>query len=130
MKIDVHAHYVPDGYRAALLRAGHEQPDGMPWIPEWSAVEHVAAMDRLGIATSLLSISSPGVCLGDGRTVVGLAREVNEDGRRAVMDHPGRFGLLASLPLPDVDAAVAEIAYCCDRLDVQGFVLLTNVGGT
>jgi predicted TIM-barrel fold metal-dependent hydrolase len=130
MKIDVHAHYVPDGYRAALVQAGHDQPDGMPWIPEWSAVEHVAAMDRLGIVTSLLSISSPGVCLGDGQTVVGLAREVNEDGRRAVMDHPGRFGLLASLPLPDVDAAVAEIAYCCDRLDVQGFVLLTNVGGT
>jgi predicted TIM-barrel fold metal-dependent hydrolase len=130
VKIDVHAHYLPDGYRAALVRAGHEQPDGMPWIPEWSAVEHVAAMDRLGIATSLLSISSPGVCLGDGRSVVDLTREVNEDGRRAVTDHPGRFGLLASLPLPDVDAAVAEIAYCCDRLGVQGFVLLTNVGGT
>jgi predicted TIM-barrel fold metal-dependent hydrolase len=130
MKIDVHAHYLPEGYRAALVRTGHEQPDGMPWIPEWSAVEHVAAMDRLGIATSLLSISSPGVCLGDGQTVGELAREVNEDGRRAVTDHPGRFGLLASLPLPDVDAAVAEIAYCCDRLEVQGFVLLTNVAGT
>jgi predicted TIM-barrel fold metal-dependent hydrolase len=130
MKIDVHAHYLPDGYRAALVRAGYEQPDGMPLIPEWSAVEHVAAMDRLGIATSLLSISSPGVCLGDGQTVVDLARQVNDDGRRAVMDHPGRFGLLASLPLPDVDAAVAEITYCCDRLDVQGFVLLTNVRDT
>jgi predicted TIM-barrel fold metal-dependent hydrolase len=129
MKIDVHAHYLPDGYRAALVRAGHEQPDGMPWIPEWSAVEHTAAMDRLGIATSLLSISSPGVCIGDGQTVVDLAREVNEEGRRAVTDHPGRFGLLGSLPLPDVDAAVAEIAYCCDRLEVQGFVLLSNVGG-
>jgi predicted TIM-barrel fold metal-dependent hydrolase len=130
MKIDVHAHYLPDAYRAALVRAGHEQPDGMPWIPEWSAVEHVAAMDRLGIGTSMLSVSSPGVCLGDGQAVVELTREVNEEGRRAVMDHPGRFGLLASLPLPDVDAAVAEIAYCYDRLEVQGFVLLTNVGGT
>ena len=59
-----------------------------------------------------------------------LAREVNEDGRRAVVDHPGRFGLFASLPLPDVDAAIAEIAYCCDRLDVAGFALLTNIGGT
>jgi predicted TIM-barrel fold metal-dependent hydrolase len=38
--------------------------------------------------------------------------------------------LLASLPLPDVDAALAEIAYCCDHLDVDGFVLLTNIGGT
>ena len=64
------------------------------------------------------------------RDRVALAREVNEAGRRAVVDHPGRFGLLASLPLPDVDAAIAEIAYCCDHLDVDGFVLLTNVDGT
>ena len=129
MKIDVHAHYVPDGYRAALQRAGHDQPDGMPWIPEWSADQHLEAMDRLGIATSLLSISSPGVHLGNGSTAIDLAREVNEDGRRAVVDHRGRFGLLASLPLPDVDAAIAEIAHCVDHLDVDGFVLLTNISG-
>jgi predicted TIM-barrel fold metal-dependent hydrolase len=130
VKLDVHAHYIPDGYRAALLRAGHDHPDGMPWIPAWSADEHVQVMDRLGIATSLLSVSSPGVHLGEGAPAVDLARQVNEAGRRAVVDHPGRFGLLASLPLPDVDAAMAEIARCCDRLDVDGFVLLTNIGGT
>lgn len=61
--IDVHAHYVPDVYRSALLASGHDQPDGFPLIPTWSSKEHVAAMDRLGIATSLLSISSPGVHL-------------------------------------------------------------------
>ena len=127
MKIDVHAHYVPASYREALQRAGHAQPDGMPFIPEWSADQHVEMMNRLDIATSLLSISSPGVSLGDGVPAADLAREVNEDGRRAVVDHPDRFGLLASLPLPDVDAAMAEIAYCCDRLHVDGFVLLTQI---
>jgi predicted TIM-barrel fold metal-dependent hydrolase len=128
--IDVHAHYVPPGYRAALVDNGHAQPDGFPQIPEWSAAEHVAAMDRLGIRTALLSISSPGVHLADVAATRDLAREVNEEGRRAVVDHPGRFGLFASLPLPDVDAAVAEIAHCCDHLDVTGFALLTNIGGT
>jgi len=126
----VHAHYLPASYRAALLQNGHGQPDGFPRIPEWSAEEHVAAMDRLGIATSLLSISSPGVHLADEPAARDLAREVNEAGRRAVVDHPGRFGLFGSLPLPDVDAAIAEIAHCCDRLDVAGFTLLTNFGGT
>ena len=130
MKLDVHAHFVPDGYRAALQRTGHDHPDGMPAIPEWSAATHIEVMDRLGIAASLLSISSPGVHLGDGTTTGALAREVNEAGRRAVVDYPSRFGLLASLPLPDVDAAMAEIAHCCARLDVDGFVLLTNIGGT
>src|SRR5579872_3053996 len=113
--LDVHAHYVPDEYRAWLLAAGHSQPDGFPQIPSWSAEEHLAAMDRLGIATSLLSISSPGVHLGDGGPAGDRARQVNEAGRRAVVDHPGRFGLFASLPLPDVDATMAEIDYCCDH---------------
>ena len=128
--IDVHAHYLPERYRTALLDNGHGQPDGFPQIPAWSAEEHVAVMDRLGIATSLLSISSPGVHLADQAATRDRAREVNEAGRRAVIDHPGRFGLFASLPLPDVDAAMAEIDYCCDRLGVHGFTLLTNIGGT
>lgn len=126
--IDVHAHFLPDAYREALVRNGHEQPDGFPYVPEWSADEHLAVMDRLGIATSVLSISSPGVHLGDGTSE--LTRLVNEEGRRAVVDHPGRFRQFASLPLPDVDAAMAEIEYCCDHLDVDGFALLTNVDGT
>ncbi len=125
MKIDIHAHYLPELYREALRQSGHEAPDGMPYVPEWSAAEHVALMDRLDIARSYLSVSSPGV-LGDAA----LARAVNEDGRRAVVDHPGRFGLLASLPLPDVDSAMAEIAFACDQLDADGFVLLTNFDGT
>jgi predicted TIM-barrel fold metal-dependent hydrolase len=128
--IDVHAHYLPDFYREALLQHGHAQPDGFPHVPEWSAGEHVAAMDRLGIAMSLLSISSPGVHLADQAGTPDFTRAVNEAGRRAVVEHPGRFGLLASLPLPDVDAALAEIAHCCEHLDVAGFALLTNIGGT
>lgn len=127
--IDVHAHYLPGFYREALLAHGHAQPDGFPIIPEWSAGEHVAIMDRLGIATSVLSVSSPGVHLADGAPTAELTRAVNDAGRRAVIDHPGRFGLFAALPLPDVDAALAEIEYCARELAVNGFGLLTNVGG-
>jgi predicted TIM-barrel fold metal-dependent hydrolase len=129
-RLDVHAHLLPDGYRRVLEQTGHSQPDGMPEIPAWSSAEHAALMDRLGIAASLLSISTPGVHLDGGPSAVDLAREVNEAGRQAVVDHPGRFGLFASLPLPDVDAAIAEVVWCADRLDTDGFVLLTHVDGT
>jgi predicted TIM-barrel fold metal-dependent hydrolase len=129
-KIDVHAHYLPEAYREVLEHTGHGQPDGMPGIPAWSAEEHLAVMDRLGIERSLLSVSSPGVSLSDEAAARDLARVVNEAGRHAVVDHPGRFGLFASLPLPDVDAAIAEIDHCIDHQGVDGFVLLTHVGGT
>lgn len=127
--IDVHAHYVPEAYRDVLVATGHAHPDGMPEIPAWSADEHLAVLDRLGIASAMLSISSPGVALA-GVDAAALAREVNDEGHAVVTAHPGRFGLFATLPLPDVDAAIAEIDRCADVLGVDGFALLTNAGGT
>jgi 6-methylsalicylate decarboxylase len=38
-----------------------------------------------------------------------LARASNEALAQVIADHPGRFGGFALLPLPDVDAALAEI---------------------
>jgi predicted TIM-barrel fold metal-dependent hydrolase len=51
---------------------------------------------------------------------------VNETGARTVRDHPGRFGLFATLPLPDVDAALVELRYALDTLKADGVALLTN----
>ena len=126
-KIDVHAHYLPADYREALIANGHAEPDGFPVLPEWSAEAHLAMMDRVGIGTSMLSVSSPGVAFGEDPAA--WARRVNDAGARTVRDHPGRFGLLASLPLPDVEAARAELAYALDDLGADGVVLLTNVDG-
>jgi hypothetical protein len=99
-RLDVHAHFVPDGYRAAAEAAGHAQPDGFPALPDWDPARHLEMMDRLGIAAALLSISSPGLHFGDDAAARALAREVNEVGHRTVGDHPTRFGHLGSLPPP------------------------------
>jgi hypothetical protein len=61
MKLDVHAHYLPNFYRDALMAHGHAEPDCVFYVPEWSSEEHLAVKDRLGIARSMLSVSSPGV---------------------------------------------------------------------
>lgn len=87
-------------------------------------------MDRNGIATAMLSVSSPGVHFGDDVAARDLAREVNEEGHRTVLAHPGRFGQFASLPVPDVEGSLEEIAYAYDQLSVDGVVLLTHVGDT
>ncbi|HEX3511433.1 MAG TPA: amidohydrolase family protein [Solirubrobacteraceae bacterium] len=128
--IDVHAHYLTAEYRDACGLAGHAAPDGIPALPDWSVEESLELMDKVGIAASLLSISSPGVFFGEQDSATRLAREVNEAGARVVSERPTRFGLLASLPLPDLDAALAEVVYAFDTLSADGVALLTNYGGT
>lgn len=127
--IDVHAHFVTDRYIAAARAAGHEHPDGMPGWPEWSPEAHLALMDESGIATSMLSVSSPGVHFGDDSAARELAREVNEFAAGVVRAHPGRFGHLAAVPLPDIDGSLDEIAYALDVLGSDGVAIETNAHG-
>ncbi len=125
--IDLHAHFLPPRYRESALAHGQAHPDGMPGLPEWNAGDAIAMMDDVGIRAAALSISSPGVGfleLAEDRA--DLARAVNEDGAAAVAEYPDRFGLLASLPLPDIDLALREIDYAFDTLHADGVGLHTH----
>ncbi|MBP2472708.1 putative TIM-barrel fold metal-dependent hydrolase [Crossiella equi] len=127
-RIDVHQHLLPARYREALLAAGADT-HGWP-LPEWSVEEALAMMDRRSIATGILSVSTPGTHFGDDAAGRALTREVNDFQAGLRADHPGRFGHFASLPLPDVEGAVAEAVRALDELDADGVVLLSNYRGT
>jgi len=53
-------------------------PDGMPRMPDWEPKTTIAMMDRQGIVTAMLSVSSPGVHFGNDDAARSLARTVNE----------------------------------------------------
>lgn len=127
--IDVHAHFVPDFYRDAATGAGYGNPDGMAGFPHWSVDEALAMMDRGGITVAVASVSSPGVHFGDDAAARRLARGVNEFSASVRDRHPDRFAFLASLPLPDIEGALAEIAYAYDELHADGVTLKTNARG-
>jgi 6-methylsalicylate decarboxylase len=129
-KIDVHSHFLPPGYAEEMIRAGLVNPDGMPGYPEWNPELALAAYDRLGISTGMLSISSPGVHYGNDLAAKRLARRVNEAGADLVRRFPSRFGLFASLPLPDINASLQELAYAFDVLGADGIELKTNSRGS
>ncbi|HYK64614.1 MAG TPA: amidohydrolase family protein [Patescibacteria group bacterium] len=127
-RIDVHFHYLSPEYREQMIDAVGAWADGFP-APQWSADGALAMMDRFGIATGMLSVSSPGVHFGNDARARSLARSVNEFAARTIGEHRGRFGGFASLPLPDVDGALQELAYALDTLKLDGVVMLTNFNG-
>ncbi|MFI6374423.1 amidohydrolase family protein [Streptomyces sp. NPDC050546] len=127
--IDVHAHLLPDFYVQQATAAGHAHPDGMGDWPSWSVDAHLEMMHRNGIGTAMLSMSSPGVHFGDDSAARLLARRVNEYAAELTRNHPGRFGSFVSLPLPDVDGSLEEIAFAFDELDADGVALLTQTQG-
>ncbi len=121
-RIDVHHHLVPPAYLAEIStrRLGAE----VPWTPESSIEE----MDKSGIARSVLSLIQPGVWLGEVAQGRRLARETNDYGAQLVRDHPGRFGLFATLPLPDTEGSLREIEYAFEVLKADGIGLMTSYG--
>jgi predicted TIM-barrel fold metal-dependent hydrolase len=69
------------------------------------------------------------VHLGDDAEGRALARRVNEYTAELVKDRPDRFGQFASVPLPDIEGAVAEAVHALDELHADGVVLLSNAHG-
>jgi predicted TIM-barrel fold metal-dependent hydrolase len=126
--VDTHHHVVPPEY-AAWLRSKGELAGGLP-IPDWDPDAAESLMDRHNIATAILSVSTPGVHLGDGGDARSLARLVNEYAAEVVRARPERFGFFATVPLPGVDGALDEVTYAFDTLGADGVVVLANNRGT
>jgi len=125
-RIDVHHHFAPPAWIAEVKGRPMLQPANTSWTPARS----IEDMDRGGVAAAVVSITNPGLWFGDAAVTRRLARACNDYGAKLVQDHPKRFGLFASMPLPDVDATLAEIAYAYDTLKADGIGLLTSYGDT
>ena len=124
-RIDTHAHFtIPKLYD---LATAHGVQQGT--LKDWSAAKMLAEMDEGGVATSIISISDPGVNFGDNMAARALARECNEAGAKVVRDNPGRFGLFAVLPLPDIDGSMKELEYALDTLKADGLGVLSSYDG-
>lgn len=127
-KIDMHVHYIPKAYRGELELKVEGDPDGFP-TPEWDVETHLKMMEHLGIIMTMLTLSSPHLNFGDPEAAKITARKANEEGAEIVSKYPGKFGLIASLPLPNVKDSIEEIKYASDVLHADGFAFPTNTQG-
>ena len=131
---DWHSHAIPDSYRELVARHGALLDEGFP-LPQWSAEAHLQLMDEAGIATSVLTLPAPHPYWGDIEETKREVRKLNEECAAICLTSNSDSGLTsnfqfaATLPLPDVDAAIAEARYAIDTLGAVGVKLATNVYG-
>jgi predicted TIM-barrel fold metal-dependent hydrolase len=125
-RIDIHHHILPPKYLSLLAKVGITTA-GNVQFPEWEPKDSLTLMDRLGIETAIVSISSPGIYFGDTLFTCKLAHICNEFTAELIRKYPNRFGGFAVLPLPDVEGSIEELEYALDILQLDGVVLLSNI---
>ena len=123
-RIDVHCHIVPPAWFAAMQVIGR---DDFP-LRNWSVPKLIEDMDKGGVATSMTSPTTPQVTPLGQAAAIRIARESNEYAKKLMTDHPGRFGVWATLPLPHIDESLKEIEYAFDTLKVDGVGCMTSYG--
>jgi predicted TIM-barrel fold metal-dependent hydrolase len=126
--VDVHTHIILPEYRELLQRHGAELEETFP-LPDWDAERHIAFMDSAGIGCAILTMPAPQPYYGDVAESAACIRHINEASAEVKAKCPGRFKFCASLPLPDVDAAIREAVYALDTLGADGIKLATNSRG-
>ena len=124
VRIDTHHHVFPPPYIAALAARKLDDQLGRAW----SAARTLDDMERAGVATAVLSVTTPAVTFAEPAIARQVARESNEWVATLIADNPGRFGSFATMPLPDVDGTLREIEYALDTLEADGVCLLTSYG--
>jgi len=144
MQIDIHAHIVQQDYLqrlAAVAGLTRSEAEGKTFFKQngytvaWSRpdmfdIEHrIREMDRKGIDVRVLSLSTPNVYPWQGAEQVEVCVSINDQLHALVEEAPRRFVGLASLPLNDPQAALAELDRCIGDLGMAGVAIGSNIDG-
>lgn len=123
-RIDVHQHYSSPAYFDLLVK---KNAITVNQFRNYTPARNIEEMDKAGVTTAMLSPTAPAVWFGDVQESRSAARELNEyAAAKMVGDYKGRFGLFATLPMPDVEGTLREIEYAYDKLKVDGVAFLTS----
>ncbi|HZU05286.1 MAG TPA: amidohydrolase family protein [Chloroflexota bacterium] len=132
MRIDVHAHYFHPEYLACLARCLGEavtlhtaRAPGGHLTPE----EILGLLDESGVDLLVLSPSASQPYAPREADAVAAARLCNDIYADLARRYPGRFAAFGTVPLPHVDAAIAEAARCLDTLGFVGINTGCSVAG-
>lgn len=133
--IDVHRHAQPLECAELMLSTGPAAQGGsgipaaaLALLGGMDVEATLAEFDDCGIDAAILQ-SYGSHTLAEGERRVELAQLTNDFFAGLIEQAPSRLGAAASLPLPDVDAALAEIERSADRVGLDAVGLNTSYAG-
>jgi predicted TIM-barrel fold metal-dependent hydrolase len=129
-RIDVHHHFLPPQY----MKEEHERINfghslGASALLSWTPSQSLEVLDANGIATAIVSQTTPGVWFGDVEGSRRAARMWSDFAAEQIKTYPGRYGLFAPIPLPDTEGSLKEIEYAFDSLHADGIGLVSTYDG-
>jgi aminocarboxymuconate-semialdehyde decarboxylase len=146
IKFDLHTHYYTQQYFDQISNLPSEfsfgqSPTGQTIItfrgarffgvtPAMTDVaKRIEDMDRVGIDVEVVSLSTPNVFFADAEHQPEVARLINDAYADLIASHPTRFKGFASIPMDAPEAATKELHRAIHELNLNGVVLLSNIGG-
>ena len=149
LRVDIHCHYLNPEVAARLGPLDPKTRDPLfvfsnsttrevnarqvqERAPKLSNIEaRLKDMDRMGIDVQAVSPAPNQLAYWtDPGLGAEIARTVNDRLADIVAMHPDRFVALGSVPLQNVDLAIAELDRCVGGLGFRGVELVPNVNGT
>ncbi|WP_018676266.1 amidohydrolase family protein [Riemerella columbina] len=126
--VDIHSHNVLPSYLDYLKKYDALLEEGFP-LPKWDVQKHLEMMKQQNIGYTILTMPAPQLYHGSTEENAKAIRQYNEETAAIASQYPQRFGFCASLPLPNVAAAIEEAKYAFETLHTNGIKLATNSNG-
>jgi aminocarboxymuconate-semialdehyde decarboxylase len=147
--IDIHAHLTPQCFWCATEDGGNwhslrreqdargqqyavigSKRQQLPPRARWTPEERLADMDSLGVDMHVLS-TYVGFYNYDLDTAVAVAtsKDINDEIDQMAKSWPQRFAALATLPMQDVPAAIAELERVMVHLGFKGAMINDHING-
>jgi predicted TIM-barrel fold metal-dependent hydrolase len=133
-KLDVFSHIFPPAYFERMKSLARDQGAIKRWlnIPVlYDLSARLKMMDAFPGYQQLLTLSNPPIEFVAGPDQSPALAELANDGMAEIVDrHPDRFpGFVASLPMNNIPAALAEMDRAIESLGACGIQIYTNVNG-